>query len=134
MESWRLVLRDGFLPLWSTDALRRGLAALEANDPFLTQGTTTTPPPLMCVADWKLEACDLIAYCSIEDPKEATVGEAEEGFAKACYEADQRLGEPAACRWLLNWYDDNDRTKVFVDCAAEFRNEIANRVEKEAVK
>jgi hypothetical protein len=33
----------------------------------------------------------------------------EESFARACFEADQRLGEPAACRWFLDWFDDTPR-------------------------
>ena len=38
-----------------------------------------------------------------------TVAEVEEFFARACFEADQCLGEPAACRWFLNWFDDTPR-------------------------
>lgn len=41
-----------------------------------------------------------------------TIAEVEEGFARACFEADQILGEPAACRWLLNWYDDTPREEM----------------------
>jgi hypothetical protein len=128
MQSWKMVLRDGFIPQWDDATLERAVVALEADIPFLTQGSTTTPPPLMCVQDWKLEACDLIAYCSVADPTDCTVGEAEEGFARSCFDADQRLGEPAACRWFLNWYDDGVRQEVFALIADEFR--LALRMRK----
>lgn len=139
MESFRLVLREGFLPQWSTETLERALVLLEKDDPFLTQGSTCTPPPLMCVQDWRVEACDLIGFCSIPNAREATVGEVEEGFARSCFEADQRLGEPAACRWWLNHWDDSPRLEVFAVTAQEFRDEIARRIRldpdlQEAVK
>lgn len=38
-----------------------------------------------------------------------TVGEVEEYFARVCFDADQALGEPAAVRWLLNWFDEPPR-------------------------
>jgi hypothetical protein len=127
MESWRLVLRQGFFPQWSTETLERTLAVLKADDRRLIQGSTTTPPPLMCVADYPVECCCLVAHCASEDPFNSTVGEVEEGFAKACYNADQMLGEPAACRWLLNWFDDTPRPQVLAELIEEFGQEISNR-------
>src|SRR6187397_2364540 len=56
MESWRLVWRDGFVPVISTSGLEALREALKSDDPRLTQGSTTTPPPLMCVQDWPVEA------------------------------------------------------------------------------
>ena len=132
MESWRLVLRQGFLPQWTTSRIKEAVAALEADDRRLTQGSTTTPPPLMAVQDWPVEACDLIAFCSSDDAFSATVGDIEEGFARACFNADQTLGEPAACRWFLNWFDDEPRGEVFRECAAELRAEIERRRPVEA--
>ncbi len=127
MESWRLVLTEGFFPQWSRQTLERALKALEEDNPKLTQGSTTTPPPLQCVQDWPCEACDLIAFCSVDDPFGSTVGEVEEGFAQSAFTADQLLGEPAACRWWLNHFDDSPRIRVFTETAAAIRKELERR-------
>jgi hypothetical protein len=112
LESWRLVWRSGFAPILPIDGLKALATALLTDDKRLVQGSTTTPPPLMCVQDWPVEAGDCFGYISAVTHGGfgvATVGECEEFFAKCCYEADQALGEPAACRWFLNWYDDTPR-------------------------
>ena len=112
MESWRIVWRDGFVPVLSTVGLMSLRDALRSDDPRLVQGATTTPPPLMCVQDWPVEACCALGYCGWQGDALHTVGEVEEHFAKCCFEADQRLGEPAACRWFLNWFDDTPRDQM----------------------
>lgn len=109
MESWRKVFVDGYLPCMSTTALEALLKALVTDDPRLTQGSTTTPPPLMCVQDWPVEAACAIGLSGWLGDGLETIGQVEEYFARLCYEADQRLGEPAACRWFLNWFDDTPR-------------------------
>src|ERR1041385_7183122 len=106
MESWRLVWRDGFVPVLSTAGLEALRDALRGDDPRLTQGSTTTPPPLMCVQDWPVEAACALGFCGWQGDELESVGQVEEHFAKCCFEADQRLGEAAACRWFLNWFDD----------------------------
>lgn len=63
VESWRSVWRFGFAPILSTAGLTALAAALEADDWRLTQGSTTTPPPLMCVQDWPVEAACALGYC-----------------------------------------------------------------------
>lgn len=111
-ESWRKVWREGLVPHLSTaslEALRKGLTG---DDPQLLQGATTTPPPLQCVQDWPVEAACALGYCGWQGEGLDTVAEVEEFFARACFEADQRLGEPAACRWFLNWYDDTPRDEM----------------------
>jgi len=126
VESWRVVWRDGFAPLLSSERLRRLLDILRRDDRRLTQGSTTTPPPLMCVADWPCEAgCALV--CSYCEWGETTVGQAETEFARLCFEADQRLGEPAACRWFLNWFDDCPRNEMRIELAAEVELELTRR-------
>lgn len=128
MESWRLVWRDGFSPLLSSERLRRLLDILRRDDPKLTQGSTTTPPPLMCVADWPCEAgCALV--CSFCEWGETTVGEGEAEFARLCFEADQRIGEPAACRWFLNWFDDCPRNEMRTELISEVELELSKRGE-----
>lgn len=127
MESWKLVWRSGFAPVLSDAALAALRTGLEADDPRIVQGCTTTPPPLMCVQDWAVEAACPLGYAGWHGDDLTTVGETEEHFAKCCFEADQRLGEPAACRWWLNWWDDTPRNEAFREMAAEVRREIFRR-------
>lgn len=147
MESWRRSWRDGFLPGLKTDTLKALLDAVKSDDPRLTQGSTTTPPPLMCVQDWPVECGCLIGYAgAIENggfestdvadyinkgksnKAPATVGKVEEFFATACYQADQRLGNPSECRYFLNWFDDTPRDEMRRELQAEL---ILNLKERE---
>lgn len=131
MESWRIVWRNGFVPVLPVDGLKALAEALRTDDVRLTQGSTTTPPPLMCVADWPCEAGCALGYCgTIENGGfgEATVGAVEEFFAKACFEADQRLGQPAACRWFLNWFDNTPRDEMRRELLAEVELALVGRM------
>jgi hypothetical protein len=147
MESWKRVWRNGFLPQIKTPVLRALLEAVQSDDPRLTQGSTSTPPPLMCVADWPIECGCLIGYAGAmelggfetlsvdayvnkvkSNPTPAKVGQVEEFFGTACFQADQRLGNPAECRWFLNWFDDTPRTEMRRELEAEL---ILNLKERE---
>jgi hypothetical protein len=128
MESWRLVWRDGFVPVLSTAGLEALREALRGDDPRLTQGSTTTPPPLMCVQDWPVEAACALGFCGWQGDDLESVGQVEEFFARACFEADQRLGEPAACRWFLNWFDDTPREEMRAALLAEVEKALAARL------
>jgi hypothetical protein len=132
MESWRTVWRDGFAPVLTLKGLEALRDALAADDPRLTQGSTTTPPPLMCVQDWKCEAACLVGYAGWQGQKLETVGEVEEFFAKKCFQADQLLGEPAACRSLLNFFDDEPRDEVFKAILEEVEAELHKRAPRPA--
>lgn len=135
MESWRLVWRNGFVPVLATPALEALREALRSDDPRLTQGSTTTPPPLLCVQDWPVEAACALGFCGWQAEGRDTVGEVEEFFAQVCFEADQRLGEPAACRWFLNWFDDTPRAAMRRELLAEVEYALAARlVERAAVR
>jgi hypothetical protein len=128
MESWRKVWREGLAPQISTaglDALRR---ALLNDDARLLQGATTSPPPLQCVQDWPVEAACGLGYCGWQGDRLETVAEVEEYFAKACFEADQRLGEPAGCRWFLNWFDETPREEMRRSLLAEVNRTLAQRL------
>jgi hypothetical protein len=127
MESWRTVWRDGFSPALSLKGLEALRDALEANDPRLLQGSTTAPPPLMCVQDWPIEATCALGYCGWQGEHLHTVGEVEEYFARCCFEADQRLGEAAACRWFLNWFDDTPREEMRQELLGEVERAIEER-------
>ena len=112
MDSWRKVWRDGLAPLISTEALEALRTALANDDVRLLQGATTTPPPLQCVQDWPVEAACVLGFCGWQGEGLETVAEVEEYFARLCYEVDLRLGEPAACRWFLNWFDETPRDEM----------------------
>ena len=127
MECWKLVWRKGFAPVLSNKGLAALRDALRNDDLRLVQGSTTTPPPLLCVHDWPVEACDALGYCGWQGEGLVTVGEVEEFFARACYEADERLGEPAACRWFLNWYDDTPRHEMRAELLAEVERTLNER-------
>ena len=128
IESWRMVWRDGFAPVLSTTGLLALRDALQTDDPRLSQGSTTTPPPLMCVQDWPVEAACALGFCGWQGESLETVGEVEEFFARSCFEADQRLGEPAACRWFLNWFDDTPRDQMRVELLAEVERSLIERI------
>jgi hypothetical protein len=122
MESWRMVWREGFAPVLSTPGLEALWQALREDDPQLTQGSTTTPPPVGCMEGAAVEGCCGIGWCGWKGDRRETVGEVEEFFARCCFEADQRLGETAGCRWFLNWFDDTPRD--------EMRASLLNEVER----
>jgi len=142
MESWRLTWRNGFAKVLPTEGLGALAEALRTDDPRLSQGSTTTPPPLMCVQDWPVEAADAIGYCGAmvnggfadekptgrcTNPGAATVGTVEEFFARACFDCDQIMGEPAACRWFLNWFDDTPRDEMRRELLAEVELALSGR-------
>jgi len=131
MESWKHVWRNGFAPTLSTAGLTALRSALKANDARLTQGSTTTPPPLMCVQEWPVEGACALGFCGWQGEGLETVGEVEEFFARTCFEADRALGEPAACRWFLNWFDDSPRDRMRAELLDEVELCLSARVPSE---
>lgn len=122
------VWRTGFAPQYSELALECLRAGLMADDPNLIQSATTVPPPLQCVQDWPVEACDIVSYGPWKASEtDGTVGDAEKQFAECCYQADLILGEPAACRFLLNWWDDTPRAEAIAVMLAEVERELSRR-------
>ena len=132
MESWRKVWRDGLAPLIWTEGLEALQRALATDDGRLLQGATTTPPPLQCVQDWPVEAACGVGYCGWQGDHLETVAEVEEYFARVCFEVDQALGEPAACRWFLNWFDETPREEMRRELLAEVTRTLAQRLGKSA--
>lgn len=122
VRAWR-----AFVPHLPTRGLAALREALRADDPRLTQGSTTTPPPLMCVADWPVEAACALGYCGWHGDDRETVVEVEMFFAEVCFKADTALGEPAACRWFLNWFDDTPRGQMRRDLLPEVELALAGR-------
>ena len=128
MESWRNVWRRGVAPLLSMESLEALRLALVHDDPRLLQGATTTPPPLQCVQDWPVEAACALGYCGWQGEGLESVAEVEEYFARSCFECDQLLGEPAACRWFLNWFDETPRDEMRQLLLAEVNRSLAQRL------
>ena len=128
MQAWQRSFREGIAPLISTRALLALKRALTQDDPALIQGATTTPPPLQAVQDWPVEAACALGFCGWQGDGLETVGEVEEFFARLCFEADARLGEPAACRWFLNWFDETPRAEARQDLLAEVNRTLAQRI------
>lgn len=131
MDSWKKVWREGVSPLLTTAGLEALAEALVANDPQLVQGATTTPPPLQCVQDWPVEAACALGFCGWKGDGLETVAQVEEHFARMCFEIDQRMGEPAACRWFLNWFDDTPRDVMRQELLIEVQRTLAERREDE---
>lgn len=138
METWRQVWRQGIVPNASTEGLEALRTALETDDERLIQGGTTNPPPLLCVHDWKCNgACGmaLIGWLSGSLPEVdtadhkvgVTVGSVEEAFADLCWKCDAALGEPAGCRWFLNWFDDTPRDEMRRELLAEVELALRGR-------
>lgn len=135
MERWRLVWRQGFAKAVTTAGLESLREALEKDDPRLIQGGTTSPPPLECVKDFPAEAACALGFCGwMGDPHLGTVGQVEEFFARVCLRAYQELGEPAACQWFLNWYDDTPRDEMRRELLAEVERELLSRMGTVAVE
>lgn len=129
MESWRNVWRSAASKMFSDNGLIALRQALLEDDPRLIQGATTIPPPLMCVQDWTIEAGDLFAFAACWGDGKTTVAECEEFFAKACFDIDQILQEPAGCRGLINWYDETPRDEMRRQLLAEVTLELNSRGE-----
>src|SRR5262245_23971678 len=128
MESWRHCWRQGVAPLLSTDNLEVLRQALVNDDRRLLQGVTTDPPPLQCVQDWPVEGACGISFCGWQGDGLLLVGEVEEYFARMCFEIDKRLGEPAGCRWFLNWFDDTPRAEMRKELLQEVQRSLAERL------
>lgn len=128
MQLWQKVWRDGFAPQLSTPGLQALQTALATDDNSLLQQATTVPPPLQCVQDLPVEAACAIGYCGWRGDGLGTVAEVEEFFARTCFECDNLLGEPAACRHYLNWFDDTPRDEMRRELLVEVDNNLAVRM------
>ena len=117
LEAWRYAWRHGFAPQFRTGSLHQLAEALRADSATLVQGVTMAPPFLQSRTDKRPACCCPVGFLVMTEGAE-TAGEVEEEFARACFEADRRLGEPTACRRFLNWLDDGPRDVVFA--AREF--------------
>lgn len=118
MEAWLRVWHVA-AKLMGTPGLAALEVALRTDDARLIQGATCSPPPLQSVLDWPVEAADLFAFAAWQGDGLETVAEVEEYFARMCFNIDHEMGEPAGCRWLLNWYDDVPRSEMLTKLLPE---------------
>lgn len=127
MESWRKVWREGIAQCLTENNLRALKEGLLKDDNRITQGSTTTPPPLMICQDYPIEAACPIGYAGWKSEGLETVGQVEEFFARICYETDQKIGEAAVIRWFLNWVDDSPRQEVIKELLTEVEITLKER-------
>ena len=127
MENWQIVWREGIAPQLSTTGLEALEQALAEDDSRLMQGATTAPPPLQCMQRCGIEGACAVGFCAWQGDGLETVGELEAFFAQVCFETDQRLGEPTACRRFLNWFDDTPRTVMRHRFLEEVRRTLRRR-------
>lgn len=130
IPAWKKVFRDGIAPSLSDDSLEYLLGALERDDPELVQGSTTVPPPLMIYHDYDCNGGCAVAYAIWKGEGIRLIGELEEKWAAVLWEADQRLGEPAAVRYFLNFWDDTPREVVRRELSAEIWRIMRERAEQ----
>jgi hypothetical protein len=124
IELWRKVWRDGFAKVLPRDGVEALLVALDTDDHNLLQGATTCPPPLLCVRDWPCEGACVVGYTGWKSGGIETTGGVEKFFAKACFDTDNLIGEPASCRHFLNYVDDTPRDVLRRELATEIRNHL----------
>lgn len=131
MESWRHVFREGVVPSLGNDELAALRKALEEDDNALLQGATTSPPPLHYVQDWPVEAACPLAYVGWKGKGLNIVAAVEEAFAQLCFDCDERLTEPEAVRWFLNWWDESPRNAARRQLLKEVNLVLKQREETE---
>lgn len=127
LSAWQFTWRHGIAPQLSTAGLEALASALEKDDPRLIQLATTQPPPLESLADQEVTAADPIGFCGWQGDGLTTVGEIEHFFAWVCFETEKAMGEPAAARYWLNWWDGHPRAEVFPLMLAEVLGNLAKR-------
>src|SRR5689334_10593537 len=109
MENWKKVWREGLVPLFSTRELEALQQALARDDIRLIQNSTCTPPPSEIFHEEAVEGACAVGFCGWQADGLTTVGDVEGFFIRTCLAADEALGEPAACRHFLNWFDETPR-------------------------
>lgn len=109
MERWQRVWREGLAPRLSHRGLEALKTALIRDDPRLVQKRTMTPPPLLGLQDAEVEAACALGLCGWHGDGCTTVGALEAYFNELCTATDADLGEPAACRHFLDWFDATPR-------------------------
>jgi len=125
--SWQKVWRDGIAPQLSSAALEALASGLAVDDPTLLQGATTEPSPLQCCQNWPVTGACGITYAGWKGDHLEQVADAEAYFGRVCFQCDQALGEPAAVRYFVNWFDETPRSEMRRQLLAEVQQSLARR-------
>lgn len=132
LPAWVKVFREGLAPQLSTKGLLALKEALASDSPLLIQDATVLPFPTPNREDAPCVGACPIVFTAWQGDGINTVGELEELFSKMCYEADQRIGEPAVVRYLLNWFDDTPRDIMRAELLAEVCRALSERAVRAA--
>jgi hypothetical protein len=106
--------------------------ALDLDDPRLLQGDTVSPLLLHPHACRPVQGACPIAFAGWKGDGLLVVADLEEFFAGVIFRAGERLGDPTAARYFLNWWDDSPRDEARRELLAEVRRELARRRRKAA--
>jgi hypothetical protein len=49
-------------------------------------------------------------------------------FSRICHAIDMEIGEPAACRYLINWWDETPRNLARAQLLPEIDRELDRRI------
>ncbi len=127
METWQMVWRQGIAPHLRDAGLLALRAALAADDKALIQNATTFPPPLKQLENEPAEKVCALGLALRADHGLYTVGDVLDAFAVLVEVVDETLGEPAAIRYWLSWYDSADRDVMRRELLAEVNRTLAGR-------
>jgi hypothetical protein len=127
MEAWRTVWRRGFAPGLMTEGLESLRQALVDDDIRLIQSATTQPPANERLLGCQADAACAVTFCGWQGEQLSTVGQLDVFFNRICFEADCRLGDSAASRWFLNWYDHTPRDEMRQALLPEVERELLAR-------
>jgi hypothetical protein len=119
MQQWQRVWRLGLAPELSKTGVEQLRAALVRDDLQIVQRETVFPPPLEVFATEPIECACAVGYCLWKGRGLRSVGELAAAFARLCMRVDARLGEPAATRHFLDWFDSAPRWRMRQDLLAE---------------
>lgn len=122
------VWRAGFAHQMPDDVLEAMEFGLLIDDPAIIQGNTSSPQPPHGNWGGLCQSTDITCYGFWRKGGLETIGDIETKFSELCYEADEKLGEPAFCRWYLNWVDSCPRDEMFSVMLREVRLEQDKRL------
>ena len=127
MELWRRVWRIGLAPRLGDRALSALQLGLASDDPRIIQKATTSPCDFLPNAAAQVCGACALAYAGWQGLGLRTVGEVSDFFTRTCNQADEALGEPAACRHFLDWFDHTRRHHMRQQLLEEVRFTLSQR-------
>lgn len=129
LQAWQRVWREGFVPHLNARGLAALRAALVEDAPALIQGATTRPAARGLLPGCEVEAACAISYCAWQSGGAPTVREVQRRFSALCGDCNDRLRDPAACSWFLQWFDETPREQMRAALLVEVEAALAARAE-----